>query len=110
MKLLKVSRDDQEIEHFDDFGFDSQAVFDRTASFVPTKPFPSSFQVVFIFAAVVMLVIYISMGILAGYYSWNEFPEDYILNKVIKTYMAVIFAPFYLVYVFIKVTVFKKPV
>ena len=49
------------------------------------------------------------MGILAGYYAWNEFPEDYVLNKVIKTYMAVIFSPMYLLYVFIKVTVFKKP-
>ena len=108
MKLSKLSRDDQEIEHFDDFGFDGTP-FDRTAEYVPTKPFPSSLQVVAMFAGLVILIIYVSMGILAGYYAWNEFPEDYVLNKVIKTYMAVIFSPMYLLYVFIKVTVFKKP-
>ena len=49
MKLSKLSRDDQEIEHFDDFGFDGTP-FDRTAEYVPTKPFPSSLQVVAMFA------------------------------------------------------------
>ena len=96
-------------ENYDDFGFNSDSIFDRTIPYNPTKPFPSTLQVVLIFMAVVVIVIYASMGVLAGYYSWNEFPEDYILNKVIKTYMAVIFSPIYMVYVFLKVTIFKKP-
>ena len=104
------SQDAQENSNaYDDFGFNSQSAYDRTSNYTPEKPFPSTLQVVFGFAVIVMLVIYVSMGVLAGYYSWNEFPDDYILNKVIKSYMAVIFAPVYLIYVFLKVSLFNKP-
>tara|TARA_B100000941_G_C28445878_1_gene522281 strand:- start:770 stop:1105 length:336 start_codon:yes stop_codon:yes gene_type:complete len=110
--MVKGSSTNEKIEdneNYDDFGFNSVQMFDRTVGYNPIKPFPSTLQVVFIFMIVVIIVIYASMGVLAGYYSWNEFPEDYILNKVIKTYMAVIFSPIYMVYVFLKVTIFNKP-
>ena len=59
-------------------------------------------------ALVVILIFLALMGILAGIYSWNEFPYDNLINKSVKTMTAIMFAPFYIPYVFMKLVFFKS--
>ena len=59
---------------------------------------------------VIGILIYASMSIIAGYIAWKEYPDDNLFNKSIKTYLAVIFSPCYLMYVFIKMTLFKTKI
>lgn len=58
----------------------------------------------------IILIFYLSMSGMSGYIAWNEFPEDNNFNKLVKTYVAVLFSPFYLLYIFIKMTFFKKKI
>jgi len=47
------------------------------------------------------------LGIVAGVHSWGEFTHDNIINKSVKSLVAVMFAPFYLLYTSIKLLVFR---
>ena len=48
------------------------------------------------------------MSVIAAYIAWNEFPKDIVINKSIKSYIAFIFSPIYLLYYFIKTTLFTS--
>jgi|TARA_B110000908_G_scaffold37089_1_gene44509 hypothetical protein len=52
--------------------------------------------------------IFLLMGLAAGVYSWSEYPHDEISNKLVKSTLAFIFSPFYLIYAFGKLVYFKN--
>ena len=47
------------------------------------------------------------LGVVAGVHSWGEFTHDNVINKSVKSLVAVMFAPFYLFYTSIKLLVFR---
>ncbi len=64
---------------------------------------------IIVFIIFVVIVIFLAlMAILAGVYSWNEFPHDNLINKSVKSMTAIMFAPFYIPYVFLKLIFFKS--
>ena len=68
----------------------------------------SVITIIVVVVIVVILIFLALMAILAGVHSWNEFTHDNLINKSIKSMTAVMFAPFYLPYVFLKLIFFKS--
>ena len=56
---------------------------------------------------IVFFIFIICSAIISGYHAWNEFPSDSVWIKLVRVWIAIIFAPFYIFYIFIKTTVFK---
>lgn len=89
----------------DNYGFERyQPNDDNSVSFGSTSV--SSQTLIIITVIILILVgvsIFLLMGIGAGYYSWQEFPSDSISNKLVKSIVAGLFSPFYLIYTIIKI-------
>ena len=58
---------------------------------------------------VILILIILGMLYMSGYIAWNEFINDPTWLKVSKTYIAVLFAPIYLFYIFSKTIVLNIP-
>jgi len=58
---------------------------------------------------IVTVCIIISSVCISGYIAWNEFEYNPVWAKLIKTYLAVLFSPVYLSYIFLRSLVFKVP-
>ena len=91
----------------DSYGFNNNFKYNRSSDYKSKKPFLSTKYFIIIIIVSVFLLLYLSSSFIAGYYSWNEFPNDSYLTKAIKTYIAVLFSPFYLAYVFLKLSLFR---
>ena len=61
----------------------------------------------FVTGFVILLWLYVLASFIAGFYAWNEFPDDLLVHKIVKTYFAVIASPLYLLYIFIRISFFK---
>ena len=61
----------------------------------------------FVTGFVILLWLYMLASFIAGFYAWNEFPDDLLVHKIVKTYFAVIASPLYLLYIFIRISFFK---
>ena len=94
-------------ESVDLYGFNNDYKYNRSEDYKSKKPAISTRNVLLIFFVCIILIMYLSTTFIAGYYSWNEFPNDSVLIKSIKTYISVLFAPFYLFYVFLKLSLFR---
>ena len=92
----------------DSYGFSKDVKYDRKNDYPNLKPDISVRKFALYIIVGIVVFFLLLTGMIAGYHSWNEFPNDTTLIKVIKTYIAVIFAPFYLFYVFLKVQFFKQ--
>ena len=55
----------------------------------------------------VLFLIYVGLSVFAGYYAWTEFPSESIINKLLKSIVGSLFSPFYLFYIFLKISFFK---
>ena len=86
---------------------DSQIKLKKNSDFGLKKKKKSSKKFWIILISVVV-AIYFSMSVIAAYIAWNEFPKDIVINKSIKSYIAFIFSPIYLLYYFIKTTLFTS--
>jgi hypothetical protein len=95
-------------ENYDEYGFNKDISYDREDDYPSLKPDISvkKFAMYLVIGVIVFFLLLTS--VIAGYHAWNEFPNDKTLIKVIKSYVAVLFSPFYLFYVFLKVQLFKK--
>ena len=82
----------------DDFGFQEDYQFDRETS-ESLKPKNIKNIILYILLGLV-LVLYLLFVILSGYIAWNSVTNDPISIKLLKTYMAVLFAPIYISYIF----------
>lgn len=61
------------------------------------------------FIIIFFLIIYISLGILATWISWNSFKNNPKWIKISRTILAGIFSPIYLFYIFIRSVIFQLP-
>lgn len=61
----------------------------------------------FVTGFVILVWLYVLASFIAGFYAWNEFPDDLLVHKIVKTYFAVIASPLYLLYIFIRISFFK---
>ena len=95
-------------DNIDSYGFSKDVKYDRQPDYPNLKPNVSVKKfALYIFIGIIIFILLLA-GIIAGYHAWNEFPNDSNMTKVIKSYIAVMFAPFYLFYVFLKVQFFKR--
>tara|TARA_B110000211_G_scaffold208867_1_gene245786 strand:- start:159 stop:473 length:315 start_codon:yes stop_codon:yes gene_type:complete len=89
----------------DNYGFERyQPDGTNSISFGSTSV--SSQTLIIITVIILVLVgvgIFLLMGIGAGYYSWQEFPYDKVSNKLVKSIVAGLFSPFYLIYTLVKI-------
>lgn len=94
----------------DKFGFhtDFTRQFNKSNQINPFKNinYTKMFLIAFsIFAIVIFLLVTGS----SGYIAWNSFTNDPRWLKATKTGLAVMFAPAYLFYIFLKAVIFKIP-
>ena len=54
------------------------------------------------------IFIWLSMSIVSGIHSWKEFPANALWIKLMRTFIAVVFSPIYLFYIFLRIIVFKQ--
>ena len=54
-----------------------------------------------------VIVLFLLLSVISGYYSWNEFPQDPPPTKVLKSGLAMLFPYFYLPYLFLKIVIFS---
>lgn len=95
-------------DNIDSYGFSKYVKYNRQPDYPNLKPDISVKKfALYIFIGIFIFILLLA-GTIAGYHAWNEFPGDSNVTKVIKTYIAVMFAPFYLFYVFLKVQFFKQ--
>ena len=64
-------------------------------------------KVLLIVGGIIGGIFLLMLGIVAGVHSWGEFTHDNLINKSVKSLVAVMFAPFYLLYTTIKLLVFR---
>ena len=93
----------------DYYGFPNKYKYDRTLDYQVETPFlGNDSKKIFISMLIIgFLILIISMGSISGYYAWFSFQNDPYWVRIIRTYVAVLFSPFYIFYIFIKTTVFK---
>lgn len=54
-----------------------------------------------------IILLWLVAASISAIHSWKEFPANPLWLKLVRTYVAVIFAPIYIFYIFIKTTVFN---
>ena len=54
------------------------------------------------------VLIWLSMSIVSGIHSWKEFPANSLWIKLMRTFIAVVFSPIYLFYIFLRLIIFKQ--
>ena len=93
----------------DHYGFPNKYKYDRTLDYqVETPLLGNDSKKIFMYIFLVgFLILIISMGSISGYYAWFSFENDPYWVRIIRTYVAVLFSPFYIFYIFVKTTVFK---
>ena len=95
-------------DNFDEYGFPHRYSFNRARMYKSTPPpTKSNKYIVAKTLGIVFFIFIICSAIISGYHAWNEFPSDSVWIKLVRVWIAIIFAPFYIFYIFIKTTVFK---
>lgn len=89
----------------DDYGFQhvsNTPVNSNNNVTPPTSSSMSGQQIFIIIISILLGLLWLSMAIVAGYHAYNEYPgiPNWILY--IRIYVAALFAPFYLFFVFVK--------
>lgn len=92
----------------DSYGFENLTNGDNSRSSSFEMPAKTIVIITVISVILLILGIMIIMGFSAGFYSWNEFPSDNLSNKLVKSSLAILFSPFYLLYTFAKIVFFNK--
>lgn len=103
-----MGSDEDNPANFDQYGFPHKYSFNRARQYKSTPPADKSNKyIVAKTLGIAFLIFIICSGIISGYHAWREFPTDSIWIKLVRVWIAVIFAPLYMFYVFVKTTVFK---
>ena len=92
----------------DSFGFQTEYEYDRKKDYPATTPQINTKKVVSMILGGGFFLFWLVSAIIAGKYAWNEFPNDTNLVKLVRLWIAVVFSPLYIFYIFIKTTVFKQ--
>lgn len=94
----------------DSFGFPSSSTYDRQKDY-QTKDTSSGMttkQIILLTFGIIIAILWISMAFIAGYHAFNEWPDVPTWLKMIRVYVAALFAPFYLFFIFLKSTIFAN--
>ena len=91
----------------DYYGFPKETQYRRKADYPIIRSSVSTQQVIITSVLIFIVLIWATMAIGAGYHAYFEYPNDPTWLRNSRVYTAVLFAPFYLFYVFMKNTVFK---
>lgn len=93
----------------DHFGFSNDYVYDRDVDY-PIKSGAMHYgKTIFYIFAVIILVVGLLMYGFSGYIAWNSVTDDPIWIKSFKTFLAMLFSPIYLFFIFIRTVIFKLP-
>lgn len=92
----------------DSFGFQTEYEYDRKKDYQPTPSNVSTKKVIYMVLIGTLVLFWLVSAMIAGKYAWNEFPNDSNLIKLVRLWIAVVFSPLYIFYIFIKTTVFKQ--
>lgn len=94
----------------DYYGFDEKSQYNRSKDY-PVKKIDAktvgkwaSIIVIVLIAAIILFMFGFS-----GYIAWNSFTNDPVWLKMSKTYLAILFSPIFLFYIFLRSIVFKLP-
>lgn len=92
----------------DFYGFSKNYNYDRTQDY--QRNFQAKFdwkKTLLIIFAVSIICFFLLSATVSGYYAWNEVPDEKIWTKLIRLWIAVVYSPIYIFYIFVKTTVFK---
>ena len=92
----------------DHYGFSKNYNYDRTQDY--SRTFQAKFdwkRTLLIIFAVSIICFFLLSASVSGYYAWNEVPNEKIWTKLIRLWIAVVYSPIYIFYIFVKTTVFK---
>jgi len=94
----------------DYFGFNKDRQYDRSNDYPIKEVTPQKIgkKILIIFLIFISIII-IGMFGFSGYIAWNSFLNDPIWLKLAKTYLAILFSPIFLFYIFLRSIVFKLP-
>lgn len=92
---------------YDYYGFSNKYKYDRSLDYPVIKPKISTKNAIMYSILILISVFWISASVISGYHAWSEFPNDPVWVKSIRLYVAIVFSPIYLFYIFLKTTVFK---
>ena len=92
----------------DSFGFQTEYEYDRKKDYQSTPSNVSTKKIVYMILIGTLVLFWLISAMIAGRYAWNEFPNDSNLIKLVRLWIAVVFSPLYIFYIFIKTTVFKQ--
>ena len=103
-----MSNPENNPDNFDQYGFQHRYSFNRAREYYKVEPSKKNNQ--YIIAKTLgigFLLFLVASGIISGVHAWKQFPADSVWIKLVRVWVAVIFAPFYIFYIFIKTTIFK---
>ena len=96
-------------DNFDEYGFPHRYKFNRARAYRkhirPSKK--TNKYVIAKTLGIVFLIFIICSAFISGYYAWKEFPNDSVWIKLVRLWVAIVFSPIYIFYIFIKTTVYK---
>lgn len=97
-----------DVDNRDEYGFERVQDNSGINSFgLPQMPAKTIIIITVVAVILIIIAFIMLMSGAAGYYSWNEFPSDQFPNKLVKTCVAMMFSPFYLVYTLAKLSFFS---
>lgn len=65
-------------------------------------------HILFITLLIIVIIAWVIMMAISGIYAYNEYPNVALWLKVIRVLTGVLLAPFYMLYIFVKIMMFKK--
>lgn len=65
-------------------------------------------HILFITLLIIIIIAWVIMMAISGIYAYNEYPDVAMWLKVIRVLTGVLLAPFYMLYIFVKIMMFKK--
>lgn len=90
----------------DIYGFTTK--YDRTVDYTPKiKNYKITNKMLKNWLKYICAIILLSLIFIASNHAWNEYPDDILIIKMFRTWLAILFAPIYVFYIFVKKTVFK---
>jgi len=97
------------MEDKDEYGFNKKYEYNREQDY-PVKKSNFNIKTILFYISITIFIVGIIISCsLAGYISWNSLTNDPLIIKIIKTNLAILFSPIFLIYVFMKSIVFKLP-
>ena len=99
----------EEDDKTDYYGFTSDYQYDRTVDYKTVTPKRDLYKYISVILIVFVLIVVLFMLLVTAWLAWNSFTFDPIWLKIMKTFIAILFVPVFLFYIFIKTVIFKLP-